>query len=376
MATNNHGQVVARLRQRVTPLAEDEETALCQRVSYSLVVPTILVLTLSAIVDLASRSWKGAGLSDLLAKLFILACLGAIYVLSRRGRARLGIVLLVAMGLCVVAYLSLRGYSSVHALFLLVVVAGAGSSLGLRAGFVVAALSCILYSLVVWAQERGWVTPGSTLSLSENVFWFALAVALLAGSIASLYWTYLMQRDRSHVLTQQMDTLRVAGEEKDELLRTVEAKIAEQNVLVERLEAEDRALAQLVSRLRRIFSPVIPILDHVVLMPVVGELTVEQMEAFSSSLLDGVEQYNARLALLDITGVPQISQAAAELFLQTTDAVALLGAECVLVGIRPEVAHAIMDLGIDLSQMISRRDLQSGIAYALLRTGRRIVVVE
>jgi rsbT co-antagonist protein RsbR len=208
------------------------------------------------------------------------------------------------------------------------------------------------------------------------VFLLVLALCLLAGSIASLFLAYLGQRDRNRTLAQQMDAFEESGAEKDALLRAAQQEITEQQALVARLQAEDRALAQLVSRLRQIFSPVIPVLDRVVVMPVIGELTEGQMDAFTSSLLAGVERYNARLALLDITGVPQISHVAAEKLLQTIDAVALLGAECVLVGIRPDVAQAIIGLGIDLSEVTSRRDLQSGIRYALGRTGRRIIAVE
>jgi rsbT co-antagonist protein RsbR len=111
-------------------------------------------------------------------------------------------------------------------------------------------------------------------------------------------------------------------------------------------------------------------------MPVIGELTTEQMEAFTASLLAGVERHHARLALLDVTGVPQISQDVAEKLIQAVDAIALLGAECVLVGIQPEVAHSIINLNTDLSQMVSLRDLQSGIEYALGRMGRRIVAAK
>ena len=79
------------------------------------------------------------------------------------------------------------------------------------------------------------------------------------------------------------------------------------------------------------------------------------------------------MALLDITGVSRISQDVAAKLVQAVEAIALLGTECVLVGVRPEVARSLIDLDIGPSQVVSLRDLQSGIEYALGRMGRRIV---
>jgi anti-anti-sigma regulatory factor len=241
---------------------------------------------------------------------------------------------------------------------------------------VVALLSAVLYALVVMAQESSWFVPAAVPSPWGNVFSFILVVYLLAGSITVLYRAYLAQCERTRILTRDTESLQLASEYREQRLNELETRVAEQRALLVRLEAEDRAQSQLVSRLRQIFSPVIPVFNHVVVMPVVGELTLEQMETFTTSLLAGVERHNARLVLLDITAVPQIDEVVAGKLVQAVDAIALLGAECILVGIRPDVAHSLINLSIDLGQMVSLRDLQSGIEYALGRMGRRIVAAE
>jgi anti-anti-sigma regulatory factor len=371
---NSQDRIVSWLRQWVTPQAEDRETAFFERAVYVVVGPTILVVMFLVVAGIVRG---GAGLSGMPGWLLLLAGLVSIYVISRQGKARLGLVLLVGLDLCAVAYLMLsQGYQGAGALFLPLAVAMAGLFFGMRAGFMVAMASAVLHALVVLAQEGGWFVPAAMSSPWESVFSFVLVVCLLAGSVANFNRAYRAQREQTRVLTRQTESLRHAGEDKDRLLNDLETRIAEQKVLLARLETEDRAQSQLVSRLRQIFSPVIPVLSHVVVMPVVGELTIEQMETFTTSLLSGVERHNARLVLLDITAVPQIDEAVAEKLIQAVDAIALLGAECVLVGVRPDVAHSSINLSIDLSPMVSLRDLQSGIEYALGRMGRRIVAAE
>ncbi|MBN1581205.1 MAG: STAS domain-containing protein [Anaerolineae bacterium] len=367
-------RAIAWLCQWITPQAEDDETALCERVVYALVLPTMFVVTILVVVGLVSWLGKRDGPSTWIGELILLVCLGSIYVVSRQGRVWLGGLLLVGLDLFTATYLILRqGYQSVNALFLLAAVVWAVLLLGIRTGVVAAILSSVLYALVVAAQDRGWLVPEAVLSPLESVFSLVLGICLLFGALTIFYRSHQAQRRHTRAMREQKDALVLADQEKDRLLSDLGTRLEQQKALLARFEIEDQAQSLLVSRLRQIFSPVIPVLNQVVVMPVVGELTTEQMEAFTTSLLAGVERHNARLALLDMTGVPQISEDVADKLVQAVDAIALLGAECVLVGIRPEVAHSIINLNIDLSQVVSLRDLQSGIEYALGRTGRRIV---
>jgi rsbT co-antagonist protein RsbR len=89
----------------------------------------------------------------------------------------------------------------------------------------------------------------------------------------------------------------------------------------------------------------------------------------TSRLLNEITERRAKIVLLDITGVPVVDTAVAHHLLQAARAVQLLGAELVLVGIRPEIAQTIVQLGVNLDDIITWADLQAGFAYALERQG-------
>ena len=124
----------------------------------------------------------------------------------------------------------------------------------------------------------------------------------------------------------------------------------------------------LLSRtVRDLSSPVLPVHDGVLVMPLIGVIDSERAAILTQSLLQAIEQHRARTVLIDVTGVPLIDAQVAAVLLQTAAATKLLGAQPVLVGLRPELAQTIVGLGVDLSILITHADLQSGINYALER---------
>jgi len=114
-------------------------------------------------------------------------------------------------------------------------------------------------------------------------------------------------------------------------------------------------------------TPLIPISDHVVVMPLIGTVDEARAEHVLESLLAGVTSRSAKVAILDITGVATVDAAVAVALLRAARAVRLLGAEVVLTGIRAEVAQALIGLGVDLGNIVARCTLQSGIAFAMRR---------
>ena len=113
--------------------------------------------------------------------------------------------------------------------------------------------------------------------------------------------------------------------------------------------------------------PVLPVHNRVLLMPLIGNITGERSQQMMSTLLHNVEQQRARTVIIDITGVSLIDTLVAGNLIQTVRAVSLLGAETVLVGITPEVAQTLVQLGVDLSQIAIRSNLEAGVAYAIAR---------
>jgi anti-anti-sigma factor len=137
-----------------------------------------------------------------------------------------------------------------------------------------------------------------------------------------------------------------------------------------RQEAERQALQEQVIHtqqavLREISTPLIPISKGVVVIPLVGKVDSGRALQMVETLLEGITKHKAKTAILDITGVPVVDTQVAKVLLQTAQAVKLLGSRIVITGIRPEVAQTLVTLGMDLSSLVIRHDLQSGIAYAL-----------
>jgi rsbT co-antagonist protein RsbR len=134
--------------------------------------------------------------------------------------------------------------------------------------------------------------------------------------------------------------------------------------ITRRKRAEETILAQ-TAMLRELSTPVIPVNDEVLVMPLVGAIDTRRAQQVLETLLESIAGSRARVALLDITGVPVVDTQVANALVRAAQAVKLLGAQIVLTGIRPEVAQTLVGLGIDLSGIVTRSTLQSGIAYAL-----------
>ncbi|WEG12527.1 STAS domain-containing protein [Pullulanibacillus sp. KACC 23026] len=120
-------------------------------------------------------------------------------------------------------------------------------------------------------------------------------------------------------------------------------------------------------------APLIPILDNIAVMPLIGTIDTERAKLIIENLLNGVIQHRSEVVLIDITGVPIVDTMVAHHIIQASEAVRLVGANCILVGIRPEIAQTIVNLGIDLKDFPTRSSLQKGVETALKLTKRKII---
>jgi PAS domain S-box-containing protein len=136
----------------------------------------------------------------------------------------------------------------------------------------------------------------------------------------------------------------------------------------ERLILQEQVIAAQQAALRELSTPLIPIAENVVAMPLIGSLDSARAQQVIETLLSGVASAHATTAIVDITGVPVVDTQVANALLRAAQAVRLLGAHVILTGIRPEVAQTLVGLGLDLSGIVTRSTLQSGIAFALERT--------
>jgi len=142
---------------------------------------------------------------------------------------------------------------------------------------------------------------------------------------------------------------------------------------LEELRAANEQQKRLLDMVRELSTPLMPIAEGILVLPLVGTIDSQRATQIMEVLLDGVTRQRARAVILDITGVPVVDTSVANYLLQATRAVRLLGAECILVGITPEVAQTVVGLGVDLHGLVTRSDLQGGVEYALRLLGQRIV---
>jgi anti-anti-sigma factor len=133
----------------------------------------------------------------------------------------------------------------------------------------------------------------------------------------------------------------------------------------EQLALKEQIIAAQDEALRELSSPIVPIADGVLAMPLVGAIDERRAEQIMQTLLEGIGAQMTHTVILDITGVRTLDATAASALVSSARAAGLLGARVVLTGIQPHVARTLIELGVDLGGITTRSTLQSGIAFAL-----------
>ncbi|GAB2794094.1 STAS domain-containing protein [Rhabdobacter roseus] len=111
-------------------------------------------------------------------------------------------------------------------------------------------------------------------------------------------------------------------------------------------------------------TPVIRVWNGILAMPIIGTLDSARTQVVMENLLQGIVDTGSSIAILDISGVPAVDSLVAQHLIKTVNATRLMGAECIISGIRPEIAQTVVHLGIDLSQMITKATLESALKFA------------
>ena len=146
-------------------------------------------------------------------------------------------------------------------------------------------------------------------------------------------------------------------------LLTAEAFMATREELISRQQQE----------LLELSTPVVKLWEGILALPIIGTLDSARTQVVMESLLQTVVATNSKFAIIDITGVPTVDTLVAQHLLKTITAARLMGAECIISGVRPQIAQTIVHLGIDLSQVITKAKLSDAFALALQRSGRSVV---
>ena len=134
-----------------------------------------------------------------------------------------------------------------------------------------------------------------------------------------------------------------------------------------------RAREDIINRqqqeLLELSTPVIKLWDGVLAVPMIGTLDSSRTQLVMESLLQRIVETESTLAIIDITGVPTVDTLVAQHLLKTVTAIRLMGADCIISGIRPQIAQTIVHLGIDLQGVSTKATLADALALALKRTG-------
>ena len=119
-------------------------------------------------------------------------------------------------------------------------------------------------------------------------------------------------------------------------------------------------------------TPVVELWDDVLALPLVGTLDSQRTQIVMETLLQKIVQTGASIAIIDITGVPTVDTLVAQHLLKTVAATRLMGADCIISGIRPQIAQTIVHLGVDLGEVTTKATLADAFQMALKRAGARI----
>jgi rsbT co-antagonist protein RsbR len=146
-------------------------------------------------------------------------------------------------------------------------------------------------------------------------------------------------------------------------LITTEAFMTTREALISRQQLE----------LLELSTPVVKLWEGILALPIIGTLDSARTQVVMESLLQTVVATNSKYAIIDITGVPTVDTLVAQHLLKTITAARLMGAECIISGIRPQIAQTIVHLGINLEDIITKAKLSDAFALALQKSGRKVV---
>lgn len=216
---------------------------------------------------------------------------------------------------------------------------------------------------------RGWDTARellSEVSASRARQGFSpVDVAMFVLSLKQAIFSVIRTAQKGNQ-DELFETVWAATELVDRLaLITTEAFMATREELITRQQEE----------LLELSTPVVKLWDGILALPVIGTLDSSRTQVVMENLLEMVVSTNSKFAIIDITGVPTVDTLVAQHLLKTITAARLMGAECIISGVRPQIAQTIVHLGINLEDVLTKAKLSDAFALALQRSGRTVVRV-
>ena len=170
----------------------------------------------------------------------------------------------------------------------------------------------------------------------------------------------LLQAEYADEPSMLADQLWALSELIDELgLHTVRTFQKSREAVIKRQQEE----------LLELSTPVVKLWDGVLALPMIGTLDSQRTQVVMESLLQRIVDTGSEIAIIDITGVPTVDTLVAQHLLKTVTAIRLMGADCIISGVRPQIAQTIVHLGLDLQGIVTKASLADALALALRRSG-------
>jgi rsbT co-antagonist protein RsbR len=139
------------------------------------------------------------------------------------------------------------------------------------------------------------------------------------------------------------------------------------------VKSYQKSREELINRQQRdlleLSTPVVKLWDGILALPMVGTLDSARSQVVMESLLQRIVETESQIAIIDITGVPTVDTLVAQHLLKTVTAIRLMGADCIISGVRPQIAQTIVHLGVDLQAVTTKANLADALALALKRSG-------
>jgi rsbT co-antagonist protein RsbR len=155
----------------------------------------------------------------------------------------------------------------------------------------------------------------------------------------------------------------------DDITEQKRAQEAHERLLQEQAALQQEVIEAQRQTLQEISTPVIPVMDRILVMPLIGNIDTMRARDIMRALLEGISEHRAKFVILDVTGVPIMDTGIVNHINKTIQAARLKGARTIVTGISDAVAEAVVDLGIDWGAVETLRDLQTGLRVALAQIG-------
>ena len=140
-------------------------------------------------------------------------------------------------------------------------------------------------------------------------------------------------------------------------------------------QSREGVIARQQEELMELSTPVVKLWDSILALPLIGTLDSARTQVVMESLLEEIVESEATIAIIDITGVPMVDTLVAQHLLKTVAAARLMGADCIISGIRPQIAQTIVQLGVDLNEVTTKASMAAAFRLALQQSGQAFTEV-